>query len=343
MNPFATLRSRGATTARCSSVNYWQYLGYHQNLHSAAPNGPPSRSFATLRRPRVLKTKIDAISLDVPDTFRRPDPYEHGESSTEEYLKKTSLSPWVPVPDTIARKALDMTDAGPDDIHVDLGSGDGRVCFHAIDTYLVKKSIGIDVDENIVAVAEERRTKRHPPPKHVQFLVADLLDKNHAAWEIVQEATIITMYFAEEALKLLRPVLEEKLVGKKCKIVTAGYEMPGWRSRQEDVVLGTAVHYYEWGSETMEELVEGADLFGMDEEEVDRLYAKNNPQKTFAGKNVKDNDWHYDIDDFKDLDEMWFDDGSSDEDDDDEKEGDQASDKSKKDPKKKKDTVARTQ
>ena len=82
--------------------------------------------------------------MDVPDLFSgQAQPYEHGEESTDEYLKKTTLSPWVPVPDTIARKALDMTGAGPDDIHVDLGSGDGRMNFHAIDTYLVKKSIGI--------------------------------------------------------------------------------------------------------------------------------------------------------------------------------------------------------
>ena len=175
------------------------------------------------------------------------EPYDHGLPTFDEYLKKASLSPWVPTPDVVARKMMDVAQAGPDDVHVDLGSGDGRVCFHALDVG-VARSTGIDVDEAIVAKARERLRRRHPPPA-LEFIVADLLDLNHPAWQKVQEATFITMFFAEEGLRAFRPALERKLAGCKCKIITCGYEMPGWNSRAQEIVLGTQIHRYDWGSE----------------------------------------------------------------------------------------------
>jgi hypothetical protein len=183
-----------------------------------------------------------------PSAFGRlQEAYQHGENDMDDYLSKTSLSPWAPIPDAVARKVFDVAAAKPHDIHVDLGSGDGRVNFHAID-YGVQRSIGIDVDQNIVQVARDRLAKRHPPPD-LQFYVADLLDENHEVWGLVQEATIITMYFAQEALETFRPLLEKKLMGRECKIITCGYEMPGWDSYMQEVVLGTQIHLYEWGKE----------------------------------------------------------------------------------------------
>jgi hypothetical protein len=204
-------------------------------------------SFATLRRSRRYLGAHDTEGNMPPSFGRLEEPYQHGENNMEEYLSKTSLSPWAPIPDSVARKVFDVAQAKPEDIHVDLGSGDGRVNFHAID-YGVKRSIGIDVDENIVKLANDRLAKRHPPPD-LEFHVADLLDENHKVWEKVQEATIITMYFAEEALEKFRPLLEKKLMGRECKVITCGYEMPGWDSSMQEVVLGTQIHLYEWGKE----------------------------------------------------------------------------------------------
>lgn len=38
------------------------------------------------------------------------------EGNFDDYLKKASLSPWVPVPDPVARKMLDLAKAGPEDV-----------------------------------------------------------------------------------------------------------------------------------------------------------------------------------------------------------------------------------
>ena len=193
-----------------------------------------------------MKTATRTPSIITPKFGKLQEPFKHDEDNVEDYLKKASLSPWVPLPDSAARKVFDVAEATADDVHVDLGSGDGRVCFHAIDVG-VKKSTGIDVDEAIVTVAQDRLAKRHPQPD-LTFYVADLMDENHNVWEQVQEATIITMYFTTEALEKIRPLLEEKLIGRQCRILTCGYEMPGWESRISEVVLGTQIHLYDWGN-----------------------------------------------------------------------------------------------
>lgn len=120
--------------------------------------------------------------------------------------------------------------------------------FYAIDHGKVKKSIGIDVDEGIMKQARERLMKRYPQPP-IEFITADLLDFNNLdVWDkVVQEATILTMYFVEDALKKLRPMLEEKLAGRKCKIITVSYAMPGWNHTIMETTLGTTCYLYEWG------------------------------------------------------------------------------------------------
>jgi hypothetical protein len=255
------LHHRQATTM----ISHASFFRYESNISARTPI---AQSETFLRRPRPVRAQYtesdDGRMPNVPSPEEREkvnttssfgamtEPYEHGEKDTATYLKKTSLSPWTPVPDSVARRMFDLARAGPNDIHVDLGSGDGRVNFHAID-FGLKRSVGIDIDETIVQLATERLRKRHPPPD-VEFIVADLLNataNNVYAWSQIQQATVVTMYFVDTALERLRPLLEKKLVGKSCRVVTCGYAMPGWESSVDEVVLGMELHLYEWGSSSL--------------------------------------------------------------------------------------------
>jgi hypothetical protein len=48
---------------------------------------------------------------------------------TPSYLMLALLSPWVPFPDTVMRLVLEVVNLGSDNVHVDLGCGDGRFNF----------------------------------------------------------------------------------------------------------------------------------------------------------------------------------------------------------------------
>jgi hypothetical protein len=139
-------------------------------------------------------------------------------------------------------------------VHVELGSGDGRVNFHAIE-YGVSESIGIDVDEDIVKLADERLKRIHPRP-NLNFFVSDLLDPTSPAWnEHVPRATILTMYFAKDGLEKIRPYLEQALRGKRCKIFTCGYPMPGWESQIVETVLDMPIHFYDGGNDEVNMMI----------------------------------------------------------------------------------------
>lgn len=176
---------------------------------------------------------------------------ERGEEVTMgEYLKFATLSPWVPCPDAVARRVLDIGNACEDDVHYELGSGDGRMNFFAIDLYNVKKSVGIDIDPSLVSRSIERIAKRHPAPGNLSFECADLIDKTNPMtndlWDrIGEECTLLTMYFVEDALAKLKPLLEKHLLGKKCKILTVGYEINGWEPKWAEIVLGLTIHMYD--------------------------------------------------------------------------------------------------
>lgn len=257
------------------------------------------RCFSGLRRQRLFERPEHTELLNPPSQHmgfgQLEQPYKPDEGDMDSYLKKTTLSPWVPMPEAVARKVLDISNAGPGDHHVDLGSGDGRVCFHAL-KYEVASSVGIDIDHAIVNVARERLSKRHPPPDNLNFVVADLLNESHPAWEEhIVRAQVITMYFVTEALEQLRPILERKLAGNSCRIVTCGYEVPGWQASNQEVVLGTTVYLYNWGIEGKDEeadiLFSGPDILG----KVPHRYAtdskfaqQDKDDSRFVGANILD-------------------------------------------------------
>lgn len=188
--------------------------------------------------------------IDSSTTFVARDK-DGNELPMDEYLKFASLSPWVPCPDPVARKLLDISQIGPDDVHYELGSGDGRINFHAIDPpYAVKKSVGIDIDPSLIQTSNDRMAKRHPRPQNMEFICADLLDATNDTtkqiWaSIKDECTVLTMYFVEDALLKIKPALERHLGGSPCKIVTVGYEMHGWVPDWEEVILGLKIHLYD--------------------------------------------------------------------------------------------------
>lgn len=261
-----------------------------------------------------------------------------GAEAIETNISIATLSPWVPIPDVVARKMFDLAKATPNDVHVDLGCGDGRVNFHAIDGYNVKETIGIDIDEKVITVANARLQKRHPVPTNIEFIVSDLLidddtTQQQLVWNKIQNATIITMFFATDGLKLLRPILERKLAGRTCTILMAGYEMPGWESHTTEVVLGTQIHMYRLGSSSTSSNNEAEDgddssflvITGEDEDlnVYDKVLKKENksfnnnqnkPEERFNGARVIDHTGKYPIqgynpDIFKDKHELdWSDD-----------------------------------
>ncbi|KAL7535790.1 hypothetical protein ACHAXR_006729 [Thalassiosira sp. AJA248-18] len=82
----------------------------------------------------------------------------------QEYLSLASLSPWVPCPELVIKRVFEIAEATEQDVHVDLGCGDGRLNFAAVGgPFHVRKSWGVDVDSNILEKCHERLGRRFVP------------------------------------------------------------------------------------------------------------------------------------------------------------------------------------
>eukprot|EP00546_Thalassionema_frauenfeldii_P016398 CAMPEP_0178899698 /NCGR_PEP_ID=MMETSP0786-20121207/3051_1 /TAXON_ID=186022 /ORGANISM="Thalassionema frauenfeldii, Strain CCMP 1798" /LENGTH=176 /DNA_ID=CAMNT_0020570597 /DNA_START=272 /DNA_END=802 /DNA_ORIENTATION=- len=161
-------------------------------------------------------------------------------------MEVASLSPYLPVPHSVARCMLELAEAGPQDVHYELGSGDGRVNRCAVQAFGVAKSVGVEIDPFWIQRSKQEWKKiwesSNLDNNRITYIQADLMNPRHAVWQSMQnESTIITMYFVANALEMLEPSLR-KLKNKK--IVACGYPIPNWTPEKIDVKYGLELRLY---------------------------------------------------------------------------------------------------
>ena len=106
--------------------------------------------------------------------------------------------PWVPTPDLLVNTMLEMADVSPDDLVVDLGSGDGRTVVAA--ARRGARAIGIEFDPQLVALSIERATEAGVSDL-TEFVATDLFEYD------LSQATVITLFLLPDINYRLRPTL----------------------------------------------------------------------------------------------------------------------------------------
>ena len=106
--------------------------------------------------------------------------------------------PWVPTPDVLVDKMLEMAEVSPADLVVDLGSGDGRTVVAA--ARLGARAIGIELDPQLVALSNERATEAGLADL-TEFVAIDLFEYD------LSQATVITLFLLPDINLRLRPTL----------------------------------------------------------------------------------------------------------------------------------------
>lgn len=83
----------------------------HQTFSSNMDPSPRRR----LRRLKPTRSRWDT-EFKMPDTGGLREVFDPDEDNIADYLKKASLSPWVPTPDPVARRVFDLLNATEDDV-----------------------------------------------------------------------------------------------------------------------------------------------------------------------------------------------------------------------------------
>ncbi len=123
--------------------------------------------------------------------------------------------PYVPTPQPVVDKMLEMGKVGRNDRLFDLGCGDGRI----VVTAAKRGARGVGIDINPERIREANQNARDAGvTDRVEFKVGDLFQSDFS------EATVVTLYLLPDINKRLRPQLWRQLkVGTR--VVSHAFDM----------------------------------------------------------------------------------------------------------------------
>ncbi len=146
--------------------------------------------------------------------------------------------PYVPTPQPVVERMLQLAEIKRGETVVDLGSGDGRIVITAAKKYGAK-GIGIDLDADRVKEAREN-VKKDGLSKLVTIIEGDVLKVN------LPSADVVTLYLLPGVNLNLRSKLRRLPVGTR--IVSHDFDMGDWKPlRHETLTLNGKIHQiYLW-------------------------------------------------------------------------------------------------
>ncbi|MDQ5847838.1 MAG: class I SAM-dependent methyltransferase [Pseudomonadota bacterium] len=136
---------------------------------------------------------------------------------------------WVPTPQAVVDKMLDMAKVTPSDYVIDLGSGDGRTVITAAKRGV--RALGIEYNPDMVELSKQNAAKERVSDR-ATFMKADLFESDFS------KATVITMFLLPDINLKLRP----KILGLKpgTRIVSNTFTMGDWTADETATVQADA-------------------------------------------------------------------------------------------------------
>ncbi|HEX2827791.1 MAG TPA: methyltransferase domain-containing protein [Burkholderiales bacterium] len=134
--------------------------------------------------------------------------------------------PYVPTPQVVVDRMLEVGKVGSRDYLIDLGSGDGRIVVTAAKKYGTR-GFGVDLNPTRIAEANENARKEGVTDK-VYFNRQDLFEAD------LGNATVITMYLLPQVNLQLRPKLLDLKPGTR--IVSHDFSMGDWQPEHHEQV-----------------------------------------------------------------------------------------------------------
>ena len=125
---------------------------------------------------------------------------------------------WVPTPQALVDKMLDMAKVTPNDYVIDLGSGDGRTVITAAKRGA--KALGIEYNPDMVELSKRSAVKEGVGDK-ASFVKADLFESDFS------QAQVITMFLLSSINLQLRPKILDLKPGTR--IVSNTFDMADWK------------------------------------------------------------------------------------------------------------------
>jgi SAM-dependent methyltransferase len=142
---------------------------------------------------------------------------------------------FVPTPNDVVDKMLEMAKVTANDLVYDLGSGDGRIVITAAQRYHAR-GVGIDIDPERIKEATAN-ARRAGVSDRVKFIQGDLFEADISA------ATVVALYLLTELNLKLRPKLMRDLA-PGTRVVSHAFGMGDWKPERTADVGGATVYLW---------------------------------------------------------------------------------------------------
>jgi SAM-dependent methyltransferase len=144
---------------------------------------------------------------------------------------------WVPTPDALVERMLDMARVTAQDFVIDLGSGDGRMVIAAAKRGA--RALGVEFDEKMVEHAR-RRAEQASVADRATFVQGDMFEAD------VSKASVLALFLLSENLDRLASKFLDMKPGSR--IVLNYFTISGWTpdrtERIEDCDIWCTAHLY---------------------------------------------------------------------------------------------------
>jgi hypothetical protein len=159
------------------------------------------------------------------------------ESASKEYTPQVGQEGkdviWVPTPQALVERMLDMAKLTPKDIHYDLGSGDGRTVITAAKRGV--QAYGVEFNPDMVKLSERAAAKEGVSDK-AKFIHGDIFQTDFSS------ATVLTLYLLPSLNVKLRPTILRMTPGTR--VVSHAFSMDDWQPDQTDNVEGRTAYMW---------------------------------------------------------------------------------------------------
>src|SRR5688500_7573483 len=141
---------------------------------------------------------------------------------------------WVPTPQVLVERMLQMANTKSSDYVVDLGSGDGRTVITAVKKFGAT-ALGIEYNPDMVELAKRAAEKEGVAGK-AQFMQADIFQTDFS------KATVLTLYLLPSLNVKLRPTILNMKPGTR--VVSHAFTMDDWQADQVDSADGRTAYLW---------------------------------------------------------------------------------------------------
>jgi hypothetical protein len=143
-------------------------------------------------------------------------------------------SVWVPTPERVIRRMLQMADTTSRDLVIDLGAGDGRIPVYAA-KHFGARAVGVELEANLVRVA--RNAAAAQSVSHLaSFVQQDLFEYDLSA------ATVVALYISPGVMTRLKPRLAALRPGTR--VVSHYFMLDDWEPDESIRVDGRSAHLW---------------------------------------------------------------------------------------------------